>query len=294
MPVAIMQSTEDTEIGEEVVFVVDTLDNAIDRARELLPEILNMGDEVAHVSSSVAFYNVDETQFSFEPSYDGTTLERTYGSGAVTRIVDDLEEAGLSATPDQTRDVHVIINQTEPTGPCSCCGQSDWSAPHELVGGMEENPGVWGNSLSHPLINFPQETHTLICDNCGAYRLIRYPEITGEDRRELAVVEDSDPDIFSLCWVHGIPVYRSHERQISEIFCYLGAEIFGSNWVNKFAEALNVSSQTVYAWWSHAEDDDAPDARSPDSEHIEPVIRLTSQQYPELENLVSMCKRTNH
>ena len=39
----------------------------------------------------------------------------------------------------------------------------DWQSPHELLGGIEENPGVWGHGGG--------VTITEVCSHCGIYRV---------------------------------------------------------------------------------------------------------------------------
>lgn len=43
---------------------------------------------------------------------------------------------------DEGERIKVTINPDEPG--CSK-GEHDWQAPHDIVGGIEENPGVWGH-----------------------------------------------------------------------------------------------------------------------------------------------------
>jgi len=56
-------------------------------------------------------------------------------------LVDDCDWTADLASASAT----VTIDPPEP--PCTTTGRTghDWQAPHALVGGLEQNPGVWGN-----------------------------------------------------------------------------------------------------------------------------------------------------
>lgn len=55
----------------------------------------------------------------------------------VTRLDEDGDAT------DETDSVSVGIDRPEPS--CYGDGSHDWQAPHEIVGGIAENPGVWGH-----------------------------------------------------------------------------------------------------------------------------------------------------
>jgi hypothetical protein len=56
--------------------------------------------------------------------------------------------------------VHVAIDPSEPA--CSGYGDHDWRAPHALVGGLKENPGVHGHGGGVVIAE--------VCVRCGCKR----------------------------------------------------------------------------------------------------------------------------
>ena len=53
--------------------------------------------------------------------------------------------------------VKVTLNPDEPR--CEGGNDHDWQSPHEVVGGIKENPGVWGNGGGVKI--------TEVCIRCG-------------------------------------------------------------------------------------------------------------------------------
>jgi len=73
------------------------------------------------------------------PDHGAETVE-TRGTEAWCRLDDCDYFAELASDMDT-----VTIDPPEP--PCTTTGRTEhkWRSPHALVGGLEENPGVWGN-----------------------------------------------------------------------------------------------------------------------------------------------------
>ncbi|OFV82365.1 MAG: hypothetical protein A2Y78_08455 [Acidobacteria bacterium RBG_13_68_16] len=84
----------------------------------------------------------------------------------------------------------------EPDEPeCADGHEHDWQAPHEVLGGLEENPGVWGNGGGVIIKR--------VCAHCGTYKVTN---TWATDPRNGTIVkgnvvsyEDADED--SLAWV---------------------------------------------------------------------------------------------
>lgn len=57
--------------------------------------------------------------------------------------------------------VTVRIDPEEPE--CSATDGHDWRSPHSVVGGVKENPGVWGHGGGVII--------TEVCRHCGVYRV---------------------------------------------------------------------------------------------------------------------------
>jgi hypothetical protein len=56
----------------------------------------------------------------------------------------------------------IVTVTVEPDEPSCSHGGHDWRAPHEIVGGLEENPGVRGHGAGVIM--------TRVCMNCGCGR----------------------------------------------------------------------------------------------------------------------------
>jgi len=72
-----------------------------------------------------------------ETDWDDSSPGRVHAT--VYRIADDGTETNIGTAT-------LIIEQREP----ACCGENPsdehkWSSDHDLVGGIKENPGVWGH-----------------------------------------------------------------------------------------------------------------------------------------------------
>jgi len=71
-------------------------------------------------------------------------------------------------------------------------GEHDWCSPHEVVGGIAENPGVWGNGGGVII--------TEVCRHCGTYRTTD-TWATGHDGRPTTTVTYHEADDASLAWI---------------------------------------------------------------------------------------------
>lgn len=72
-------------------------------------------------------------------------------------------------------------------------GEHDWQAPYEVVGGLKENPGVWGSQ--HGKVKC-----TEVCAHCGRYRHTN-DGATDDSGNAKTVVTFRDPDESSLEWI---------------------------------------------------------------------------------------------
>ena len=79
------------------------------------------------------------------------------------------------------------------TPDCSSPDGHDWASPYDILGGIEENPGVWGHGGSVILRE--------VCSHCGWYRELNtdaQDQATGE--QGLRVTTYLPPDRTSLNW----------------------------------------------------------------------------------------------
>ncbi len=80
-----------------------------------------------------------------------------------------------------------------PDVPCTEGNTHDWQSPHSVVGGIKENPGVWGGNNAGIKIRE-------VCAYCGTYRLTDTAKPNGIGGYFRAVAyEEADDD--SLGWV---------------------------------------------------------------------------------------------
>lgn len=109
-----------------------------------------------------------------------------------TQWIDCYVRAADADDEDDEDPVTVTIDPEEPD--CSCGEGHDWCAPYDLLGGLEENPGVVGHGGG--------VISTEICRHCGVYRISdswAQRQDTGEQGLESVTYRDADDA--SLQWV---------------------------------------------------------------------------------------------
>jgi hypothetical protein len=87
----------------------------------------------------------------------------------------------------------VVIEPREP--PCEPGRTHDWRTPYDVLGGLRDNPGVWGHGGGLIMRS--------VCRHCGRYRIVD----TWAQRRdtgEQGLIETTyaEPDPVSLNWAH--------------------------------------------------------------------------------------------
>ncbi|MCH8517910.1 MAG: hypothetical protein LAT68_16530 [Cyclobacteriaceae bacterium] len=72
-------------------------------------------------------------------------------------------------TLGEEADEHIVVaHPPEPRCDAACDGQHRWQSPHALVGGIEQNPGVWGTGGASLRIEE-------VCVLCGTKRVTTTP-----------------------------------------------------------------------------------------------------------------------
>lgn len=104
-----------------------------------------------------------------------------------------LNADGVAVELQLDRESHTIaIEPDEPD--CEDGHEHDWRSPYSVLGGVKENPGVWGNGGGVLLKE--------VCAHCGTYRITdtwaQCPS-TGEQGLHSTAYEDADE--CSLAWV---------------------------------------------------------------------------------------------
>lgn len=106
---------------------------------------------------------------------------------------DDDEETYEETYGEERHTVECTV--AEPA--CANEHEHDWQSPYDLLGGLEENPGVQGKGGGVIIRE--------VCRHCGQYRVTdtwAQDESTGE--QGLTSVEYQDADDDSLAWVAGL------------------------------------------------------------------------------------------
>ncbi len=90
--------------------------------------------------------------------------------------------------------VTVAINPSEPA--CEPGREHHWCWPHKVLGGIKENPGVWGNGGGTVTKD--------VCSHCGQYRVTDTWATNPCDGRQGYVSVCYEPaDEASLAWIEG-------------------------------------------------------------------------------------------
>jgi hypothetical protein len=127
--------------------------------------------ESADVALEVALANVDPC---------------AYGLATSTRWIDVLAVAEHDASDSAS--MRIALDPVEP----DCEGQEhDWCSPFSVVGGVAENPGMWGHSGGLIIRE--------ACANCGHYRVTEARDMLTGDQERTIKYEDADEK--SLLWL---------------------------------------------------------------------------------------------
>ena len=98
-------------------------------------------------------------------------------------------------TSEEREDDRVDVRVTfEPEEPACDDDAHDWQSPHDLLGGLKENPGVWGKGGGVIIRE--------VCAHCGAYRVTdtwAQDPSTGMQGLRSVAYEAADED--SIAWV---------------------------------------------------------------------------------------------
>jgi hypothetical protein len=171
-----------------------------DEAREYAfgGESLNGGRERGHLHAPS---DVEAALTGWTAGGDWDASESTFWIHDHAWPVDPVTSEELDA--DRV-DVRVAFEPAEPN--CDHDGGHDWKSPHSVLGGLEDNPGVWGKGGGVVIRE--------VCLHCGAYRVTdtwAQDRSTGVQGLESVTYEDADDD--SLEWVAA----RRASRQRNQI-----------------------------------------------------------------------------
>lgn len=112
-------------------------------------------------------------------------------------FAEEMEECSdCSGTGETDTERESITIDVDPDAPECSESEHDWQSPFSVLGGCEENPGVWGHGGSVIIRS--------VCAHCGVYRVTdgwAQNRETGEQGLESVTYEHADSD--SLAWVAG-------------------------------------------------------------------------------------------
>jgi hypothetical protein len=84
----------------------------------------------------------------------------------------------------------------QPEEPECSEGEHDWQSPYEVLGGLKENPGVWGKGGGI--------VSKEVCAHCGAYRITdTWAQDRSSGAQGLTEVTYEDADDASRAWIQG-------------------------------------------------------------------------------------------
>jgi len=152
--------------------------------------------ETREESGATQIVEADSIQDAIERSEewvaDGSYDQRVMVRFSVYEIGEDGEpvEDGESYTGE-------VEAGPQPKVPECADGSSahDWQSPHALVGGLEENPGVYKSGTREIY------THQYVCGLCGARRTDRNVTVDRNPGELAETVEYGPADERSLAWV---------------------------------------------------------------------------------------------
>lgn len=129
---------------------------------------------------------------------DGGDCSETIWINVYVTPVDDSGEA----IEDERERMTITLDPDEPD--CEDGEEHDWRSPYSVLGGIEENPGVWGHGGGVIIDE--------VCAHCGRYKTTdtwaQNPE-TGEQGLKSVAYRDADDD--SLAWLS-----RRAKREVEE------------------------------------------------------------------------------
>lgn len=108
--------------------------------------------------------------------------------------VTPLDEEGREIEDERER-ITVTLEAEEPD--CDDGEDHDWQRPYEVVGGLQENPGVHGHGAGVII--------TEVCARCGKYRITdTWAQNPSDGTQGWRSVEYRDADEASLAWVESL------------------------------------------------------------------------------------------
>lgn len=200
---------DDTAAEDDTTHPLYLVWQTAEHATEILRDTLDAIREALRDSDEPRAWGLSECPAETGGPY--TTIMATSADEALTTARDNVDRANYpiddEGGPGGTIwiDIRVRCDETgetasdtiqldEPAPDCIDGQDHDWQSPYEVLGGLRENPGVWGKGAGI----IARE----VCRHCGTYRVIdtwAQRRDTGEQGLETVTYEPSDDD--SRAWV---------------------------------------------------------------------------------------------
>jgi len=100
---------------------------------------------------------------------------------------------GYALDPITNEDTRIDVDMPATMPACATGKHHVWSAPHEVVGGIQENPGVWGHGGGVVIRE--------VCRYCGRYKVTDTYATDTSNGQPFTAVDFEDADEASLAWV---------------------------------------------------------------------------------------------
>ena len=146
---------------------------------------IDVWDEDGSLEPEDIFNNIDGDDYrSFDEDGDGETFWLDIDC-SITLVNYDGEQIFIEAS--ETLTFH-------PVEPDCSDDEHIWKSPFEVLGGIEENPGVWGNGGGVIIKR--------VCPKCGQYKIIdTWAQNPENGIQGLESIKYQEPDEESLAWV---------------------------------------------------------------------------------------------
>lgn len=157
-------------------------DDGLGDAEDYMPDV-ESAEAAASAYANVGDYLEPLEHTAWEHVHTWRTGYTLDEDGDVVRLAVDEDEHTIAIDPE------------EPD--CTDEDGHDWRSPHEVIGGIEDNPGVWQHAGGVIIRE--------VCAHCGCYRVTdtwATDPATGEQGLESIRYEDADAR--SLAWVESL------------------------------------------------------------------------------------------
>lgn len=118
--------------------------------------------------------------------------------GSVIVRIREVDELGHSIEEGEEDSIEVDVGDDPEPPACVEGKEHEWVSPHEVVGGLDSNPGVWSTGGTGI-------TTREVCGRCGVYRVMRHTGSQRNPGEASEIVEYEDADEASLAYISPEP-----------------------------------------------------------------------------------------